>query len=36
MLMNADGSDQHSIVSGTGFVPGWQARGVGATDQGDG
>jgi len=32
--MNADGSDQHQLVPGTGLqaVPAWQPRGVGAGD----
>jgi WD40-like Beta Propeller Repeat len=35
-LMKADGTDQHPIVGGSGFVPRRQARGVGADDQGAG
>jgi len=33
-VMNADGSDQHQLVPGTGLqaVPAWQPRGVGAGD----
>jgi len=28
-LMSADGTGQHAITSGTGFVPAWQPLGVG-------
>jgi Tol biopolymer transport system component len=32
LYLNADGTGQHPILSGTVFVPAWQPRGVGAED----